>query len=280
MHSLRQLCALCAFAVQTDMYAPTLLTTAILAAEKACTEILAVYHSSDFQAEAKGDNSPLTLADRKAHQAITAILQASSPYPILSEEGQAIPYAQRKDWDYFWMVDPLDGTKEFIKRNDEFTVNIALIHQGRPVLGVVAVPVTGDVFYAAEGQGAFVKRNGAAVSLPRKPMPDLHQPGLRVVASRSHMSPETEAFIGRLIAPELVSAGSSLKFMLLAEGKADVYPRYAPTMEWDTAAADAIVHEIGLVVRSQELGEGGKAGMEPPLRYNKENLLNPSFLVC
>ena len=277
---MRQLCVLCAFAVQNDMHAPTLLTAAIDAAEKACAEILNVYHSSDFQAEAKGDNSPLTLADRKAHQAITVILQASSTYPILSEEGQAIPHAQRKDWDYFWMVDPLDGTKEFIKRNDEFTVNIALVHQGRPVLGVVAVPVTGDVFYAAEGHGAFVKRNGVAVSLPRRPTPNLHQPGLRIVASRSHMSPETETFIGRLMAPELVSAGSSLKFMLLAEGKADVYPRYAPTMEWDTAAADAIVREIGLVVRSQESGGGVKAGMEPPLRYNKENLLNPSFLVC
>src|SRR5258705_4503439 len=110
------------------MHASTLLTTAILAAEKACAEILTVYHSNDFQPEAKGDNSPLTLADRKAHHAITAILQASSTYPILSEEGRAIPYAERKDWDYFWMVDPLDGTKEFIKRNDEFTVNIALIH--------------------------------------------------------------------------------------------------------------------------------------------------------
>ncbi|HEY5750336.1 MAG TPA: 3'(2'),5'-bisphosphate nucleotidase CysQ [Chryseolinea sp.] len=261
------------------MHAPTLLTTAIAAAEKACAEILAVYHSNDFQPEAKGDNSPLTLADRKAHQAITAILQASSTYPILSEEGQTIPYAERRDWDYFWMVDPLDGTKEFIKRNDEFTVNIALIHQGRPVLGVVAVPVTGDVFYAAEGHGAFVKRDGASIALPRKPTTDLNRPGLRVVASRSHMNPETEAFIGKLTAPELVSAGSSLKFMLLAKGKADVYPRYAPTMEWDTAAADAIVREVGLRVMRQESGAGNQ-GLEQVLSYNKANLLNPFFLVC
>jgi len=260
------------------MHAPTLLTTAILAAEKACAEILTVYHSNDFQAEAKGDNSPLTLADRKAHHAITAILQASSTYPILSEEGKTIPYTERKDWNYFWMVDPLDGTKEFIKRNDEFTVNIALIHQGRPVLGVVAVPVTGDVFYAAEGQGAFVKRNGTVVALPRKPTTDLNQSGLRVVASRSHMNPETEAFIGKLTAPELVSAGSSLKFMLLAEGKADVYPRYAPTMEWDTAAADAIVRAVGLTVRGQAPGvrDDAPTGV---LVYNKESLLNPFFLV-
>ncbi|AYB33094.1 3'(2'),5'-bisphosphate nucleotidase CysQ [Chryseolinea soli] len=260
------------------MQAPTLLITAITAAEKACAEILAVYHSNDFQAEAKGDNSPLTLADRKAHQAITAILQASSAYPILSEEGKTIPYVERKDWGYFWMVDPLDGTKEFIKRNDEFTVNIALIHQGRPVLGVVAVPVTGDVFYATEGEGAFLKRGPFPAPLPRKPPTDLTQPGLRVVASRSHMNPETEAFIGRLTAPELVSAGSSLKFMLLAEGKADVYPRYAPTMEWDTAAADAIVREVGLTVRSQAQGDRDETATGV-LMYNKESLLNPSFLV-
>ena len=261
------------------MHAQTLLTTAITAAENACAEILTVYHSNDFQAEAKGDNSPLTLADRKAHQVITAILQASSAYPILSEEGKTFPYAARKDWDYFWMVDPLDGTKEFIKRNDEFTVNIALIHQGRPVLGVVAVPVTGDVFYATEGEGAFLKRGSTPRALPRKPITDLNQPGLRVVASRSHMNPETEAFIGRLTAPELVSAGSSLKFMLLAEGKADVYPRYAPTMEWDTAAADAIVREVGLRVMRQEPGQGGWESAEV-LLYNKESLLNPFFLVC
>jgi len=259
------------------MHAPTLLITAIDAAAKACAEILTVYHSNDFQAEAKGDNSPLTLADKKAHHAITDILQASSDYPILSEEGKAIPYAERKNWDYFWMVDPLDGTKEFIKRNDEFTVNIALIHQGRPVLGVVAVPVTGDVFYAAEGQGAFLKRAGQTTSLPRRSTTDLKQPGLRVVASRSHMNAETEAFIAQLTAPELVSAGSSLKFMLLAEGKADVYPRYAPTMEWDTAAADAIVREVGLTVWRQP--QGAPRGLTDPLTYNKEDLLNPFFLV-
>jgi 3'(2'), 5'-bisphosphate nucleotidase len=146
------------------------------------------------------------------------------------------------------------------------------------VLGVVAVPVTGDIFYAAEGQGAFVKRNGTATALPRKPTTDLNQAGLRVVASRSHMNPETEAFIGKLTAPELVSAGSSLKFMLLAEGQADVYPRYAPTMEWDTAAADVIVQEVGLRVMRQESGIGQES--REILLYNKESLLNPFFLVC
>jgi 3'(2'), 5'-bisphosphate nucleotidase len=154
------------------------------------------------------------------------------------------------------MVDPLDGTKEFIKRNDEFTVNIALIHQGKPVLGVVAVPVSGDVYYASTGEGAFLKRAGEITKLERRQHPDLKRSGLRVVASRSHLNQETKDFIDSLTDAELVTAGSSLKFMLLAEGKADVYPRYAPTMEWDTAAAHAIVQEIGLNVT-----EYGRAGI-------------------
>ena len=247
-----------------------LLPIAITASEEACIDILHVYNSGNFQSEAKGDNSPLTLADRKPHQRIVELLQQTE-LPVLSEEGKSIPYDERKKWDYFWMVDPLDGTKEFIKRNGEFTVNIALIHQGIPVLGVVAVPVTGEVFYAAEGQGAWVKKNGKEARLEKRRGVDLSQPGLRVVASRSHMNDETQEFIGKLKAPVLVSKGSSLKFMLLAEGKADVYPRYAPTMEWDTAAAHAVVRETGAKVL--------EFGSDRELTYNKENLLNPYFLV-
>jgi len=248
-----------------------LLELAIDAATHACQEILSVYHSGDFQAEAKGDKSPLTIADKNAHRTIVGILQSSN-IPVLSEEGKAIPYDTRKNWEYFWMVDPLDGTKEFIKRNDEFTVNIALIHNQQPILGVVAVPVTGDVYYASQGQGAFVRKNNSVSRLIVRPPVDLTKKGLRVVASRSHMNPETQSFIESLKEATLVSAGSSLKFLLLAEGKADVYPRYAPTMEWDTAAAHAIVLETGLQVL--------ELGSEKPLRYNKENLLNPYFLVC
>lgn len=247
-----------------------LLQLAIAAATEASQEILTVYHSGDFQAEAKGDRSPLTIADKNAHRSIVAALHASD-IPVLSEEGKAIPYETRKNWEYFWMVDPLDGTKEFIKRNDEFTVNIALIYRQTPILGVVAVPVTGEVYYAAAGKGAYLKRNGNDIKLAFRPPVDLSQPGLRVVASRSHMNPETQEFIDRLRDATLVSAGSSLKFMLLAEGKADVYPRYAPTMEWDTAAAHAIVIETGLQVL--------EFGTDRPLIYNKENLLNPYFLV-
>lgn len=248
----------------------SLLTLAIRASEEACREILQVYHSGDFQAESKGDNSPLTRADKQAHHVITSILE-SSGLPVLSEEGKAIPYAERKDWHYFWMVDPLDGTKEFLKRNGEFTVNIALIHKDTAVLGVVAIPVTGEVFYAVLGMGAFVKRAGAVTPLVKRLPVDLKQPHLRVVASRSHMNDETRKFIEALQEPTLVSQGSSLKFLLLAENKADVYPRYAPTMEWDTAAAHIIMNEIGLKVL--QLNE------REELVYNKENLLNPHFLV-
>jgi 3'(2'), 5'-bisphosphate nucleotidase len=246
------------------------LLTAIEAAEEACKVILDVYNSDDFQAEAKGDNSPLTLADRRAHGVIDVILQATN-LPVLSEEGKDIPYDERRSWEYFWMVDPLDGTKEFIKRNGEFTVNIALIQNGVPVLGVVAIPVSGDIFYAQKGAGAFVRRSGTDEPLQRRRSWDLTEAGLRVVASRSHLNDETKRFIDQLTDPVLVSKGSSLKFMLLAESKADVYPRYAPTMEWDTAAAHAIVNEVGLKVY--------EFGSDQELRYNKENLLNPYFLV-
>lgn len=247
-----------------------LLILAIQAAEEGCREILKVYHSDDFKEEAKGDQSPLTLADRNAHLKISSILEATG-WPILSEEGKDVPYSERKSWNYFWMVDPLDGTKEFIKRNGEFTVNIALIHKGVSILGVVAVPVTHEIYYAAAGMGAYVRKNGVDHKLDKRAKVDLQQEGLRVVASRSHMNDETRNFINTLRSPDLVSAGSSLKFMLLASGQADVYPRYAPTMEWDTAAAHAIVKETGFDVTQY--------GTNDPLLYNKENLLNPYFLV-
>ena len=254
--------------IQIDLEA--LLILAIQAAEEAGKEILKVYDSGDFQAEAKGDNSPLTLADKKAHKKIVSILE-STGIPILSEEGKDISYEERREWEHFWLVDPLDGTKEFIKRNGEFTVNIALIRKDTPILGVVSVPVTDEIFYATEGYGAYMRKDGRDHKLEvRKPV-DLQQEGLRVVPSRSHMNEDTQNFIDGLRNPSLVSAGSSLKFMLLASGKADVYPRYAPTMEWDTAAAHAVVREAGFNVY--------QSGADKPLVYNKENLLNPYFLV-
>ncbi len=246
-----------------------LLQLAIQASEAACKEILQVYNSGNFETESKGDNSPLTLADKNAHNVIASILRSSN-LPILSEEGKHTPYEERKPWQRFWMVDPLDGTKEFLKRNGEFTVNIALIENQKPILGVVAIPVTGDVFYAYQGSGAFVKRNGSVVAIPKRLPLDLKKSGIRVVASRSHMSEETQTFIQTLSEPTLVSQGSSLKFMLLAEGKADVYPRFAPTMEWDTAAAHAIVNEAGISVLQKD--------SNIPLLYNKADLLNPYFI--
>jgi 3'(2'), 5'-bisphosphate nucleotidase len=246
-----------------------LLPIAITAAEQACKEILEVYNSGDFQAEVKGDNSPLTIADKRAHHKIADILQPTN-LPLLSEEGKEVPYSERKNWEYFWMVDPLDGTKEFLKRNGEFTVNIALIHKNKPVLGVVAVPATGEVFYGTLETGAFLKHNGDDHKLDLRRTTDLKAQGLRVVASRSHMNEDTEDFINSLKDPSLVSSGSSLKFMLLINGKADVYPRYAPTMEWDTAAAHAVVNSAGVKVL--------QFNSEQELVYNKENLLNPYFI--
>lgn len=243
---------------------------ALQAAQSASKKILEVYNSNDFQTEAKGNNSPLTLADKKAHQAIVSILKSSN-LPILSEEGKSIPYNERKNWEYFWMVDPLDGTKEFIKRNGEFTVNIALIENQASILGVVTVPVTGEEYYAAKGVGAFLKVNDKITQLPNRTPVELDQKGLRIVASRSHMNDETQQFIDQLKDPQLVSSGSSLKFMLLASGKADVYPRFAPTMEWDTAAAHAVVNAVGLKVVKQN--------SKTELLYNKPDLLNPHF-VC
>lgn len=246
-----------------------LLVIGIEAAEEASIQILEVYHSNDFNVEAKEDNSPLTRADQKAHHAIVKILEQTN-FPILSEEGKNIPYFEREHWKHFWMVDPLDGTKEFIKRNGEFTVNIALIEGNQPVLGVVVMPTSGKVYYGAQGLGSFVKENGVIKQLPPKKRVDLNQPQLRVVASRSHMSEETNQFIKSLHKPVLISKGSSLKFMLLAENEADIYPRFAPTMEWDTAAAHAIVNQIGVHVLNYD--------SQAELVYNKENLLNPSFI--
>lgn len=259
----------------------SLLDIAIAAALDAGRAVLDVY-TSDFAVECKDDRSPLTLADKRAHEIIAARLAASDAggLPLLSEEGRNIPFAERRRWNAFWLVDPVDGTKEFIRRNGEFTVNIALVREGRPMLGVILVPVRDTLYYAAEGLGAWRRdhaaaeqgRQGAAVRLPGSIDP---QRPFTAVASRSHLSPETEAYLQDLRTQhgqvEIVSAGSSLKFCLIAEGRADVYPRFGPTMEWDTAAGHAIVAEAGgTVVRVAD---------RAPLSYNKEDLLNPWFIA-
>ncbi|MCB1098579.1 MAG: 3'(2'),5'-bisphosphate nucleotidase CysQ [Verrucomicrobiae bacterium] len=248
-----------------------LLATAV----RAGAAILDVY-SKDFAVEKKADNSPLTEADKRANAIILEDLAQFSPgVPIISEETKTLPFEQRKDWDWFWLVDPLDGTKEFIKKNGEFTVNIALIHRGVPWAGVVYQPVTDTLYYAVKRQGAWQRKGG---SVPERLDGGAHYSeadAVTVVASRSHMSPEVEQFVtdlrGRGKSVEFLSAGSSLKLCLVASGAASVYPRLGPTMEWDTAAAHAVATEAGRSVLNFETRE--------PLLYNKQNLLNPWFIV-
>ena len=232
--------------------------------------ILEVYGQDDFQVESKDDSSPVTIADHKANAVICAGLEKlTEQYPIVSEENKDVPYEVRSSYSEFWLVDPLDGTKEFIKRNGEFTVNIALISHGAPVASVVFVPVTGVMYSAHDGK-AYMEANGQQKELKTAEF-NMEESGLGVVCSRSHLNDETKAFIDKLNAPETVSKGSSLKFTILAEGKAHLYPRIAPTMEWDTAAAQAVLEAAGGKVIEYESGK--------PLRYNKEVLLNPHFLA-
>ena len=258
-----------------------LIEEAIVASLEGGKEILKVYES-DFAIEHKDDRSPLTQADKNAHLAIKARLDALN-LPILSEEGKQMEYAERSQWDYFWMVDPLDGTKEFIKRNGEFTVNIALIHEGRPIAGVIYVPVKKVLYFAIEGEGAWkveditdAQGNFDNLAAAGSTLPQSNgREKFTIVASRSHMSPETEAFVKELEAEhgavDIASMGSSLKICLVAEGAADIYPRFAPTMEWDTAAGHAIVLGAGKTILDHSTGEA--------MRYNKENLLNNWFIV-
>ncbi len=241
-------------------------------AKDAGEAILEVYNSEDFSVEIKSDNSPLTRADNDAHKVIVKALQELYPeIPLMSEEGISIPYDSRKDWEYYWCIDPLDGTKEFIKRNDEFTVNIALIHRNRPVLGIIFAPVLDTYFYGTKGKGSFRIQNGKTEKMP-EPKNDST---VNVVASRSHLTDETAEYIDTIKSKyekvEVLSAGSSLKLCLVAEGKADVYPRFAPTSEWDTAAGQIIVEEANAKVLNAITGV--------PMVYNKENILNPWFIV-
>lgn len=231
--------------------------------------ILTIYHSNDFGVDHKADDSPLTKADLASHRIIVDGLKALTPdIPVLSEESADIPFEERQSWQKYWLVDPLDGTKEFIKRNGEFTVNIALIQQGKAVLSVVYVPVTDVSYSAAVGVGVFKREAGKKSSIGVMKNSRFKP---TVVGSRSHMSEDVQAYLDRLGQHELVSMGSSLKFCLVAEGKADLYPRLGLTSEWDTAAAQCIVEQAG----GQVVTLDGK-----PLLYNtKDSLLNPFFMV-
>lgn len=257
---------------------------AIEASVNAGKKILEVYKSTDVQITSKSDDTPLTLADRKAHEVIIEIL-AETNLPVLSEEGSEIPYTVRKEWTYFWLVDPLDGTKEFINRNGEFTVNIALIFKNTPILGVIYVPVTRDLYFGNKEIGAFKAINVDA-DLQINNLESILQMSFKlpffiddevitVVASKSHLTKETSDFIDELKKVNenitLISKGSSLKLCMVAEGTATIYPRFGPTMEWDIAAGHAIASAAGCHVTLKD--------EKTPLEYNKEELLNPWFIV-
>ncbi len=271
-----------------------ILLTALMAAVDAGKAILEVYRT-DFDIITKKDQSPLTLADQKSHQIIMGQLKEFN-IPILSEEGREIPYETRKQWKKLWIVDPLDGTKEFIKRNDEFTVNIALVENHRPVLGVIYLPVKDVLYYAEENLGAFRMHDAEKTICALTQEPSIENAAEKlarfsealplskvnsaesvytIVGSRSHATKELEEFVSQkqqeLGEVQFISAGSSLKICLVAEGRADIYPRLGPTMEWDTAAGQAIAEIAGAAMTIHLSGE--------PMIYNKENLLNPWFVV-
>jgi 3'(2'), 5'-bisphosphate nucleotidase len=274
------------------------LLTAVKAAIDAGHAILDVYRSSDFEVEEKADKSPLTLADKRSHEIIVERL-GKLDIPILSEEGKDIPYEERKRWETYWLIDPLDGTKEFIKKNGEFTVNIAMIRDRKPAGGVIYVPDKNVLYFALDSLGSYKADSidgieainsqviGSVAESTAEAIDSIidasttlpagyptNRP-FTIIGSRSHASPELEAFVeekrqeyGEV---EFISAGSSLKLCLVAEGKADIYPRTGPTMEWDTAAGQAIAENAGCKVLQYDTNE--------PLIYNKENLLNPWFVV-
>lgn len=246
------------------------LREAVLAlAVQAGRAILRVY-ASDFEVEAKSDRSPLTEADLAAHACIRDGLRALDPsLPVLSEESATAELTDRRSWQRYWLVDPLDGTREFVKRNGEFSVNIALVEQGRPVFGVVHAPVGGELFWGEAGRGAWLRTPESADEPLWVRRPALAP--LRVAVSRSHLDPRSAALIGRLPGALQVPLGSSLKFCRMAQGQVDLYPRFGPTGEWDTAAGQCVLEAAGGAV----LALDGQ-----PLRYNqRESLINPDFLA-
>ena len=272
-----------------------LITTAIRASLEAGKAILDVYHS-DFAVEHKEDKSPLTLADKRSHDIIVKHLSEFG-IPLLSEEGRDIPFKERKSWHTLWVIDPLDGTKEFIKRNGEFTVNIALVQQGRPVIGVIFVPDRNTLYVAETNMGSYrldddkqlellaqsLENKGANFSLDeilsyavKLPLARSNARPFTIMGSRSHLSKEVEAFVAQKRQEygevTFISAGSSLKLCLVAEGEADIYPRLGPTMEWDIAAGQVVAEGAGATVLRHDKGT--------PLTYNKEDLLNPWFIVA
>ena len=236
---------------------------------QAGSEIMAVYQT-DFDIQIKDDNSPVTAADKKANTIITEGLKEINPeIPILSEEGRDIPFSERSNWETFWLVDPLDGTKEFIKKNNEFTVNIALLEENQPVFGIVFAPALDILYWGSQDKGAFKSISGNS-HIPVAVNSKLSDP-VQIAGSRSHPSIKMNVFTSQFKKFEVKPMGSSLKICSVADGSVHFYPRLGPTMEWDTGAAHAVLKAAG--------GEINKYGTNEPLKYNKQNLLNPEFIA-
>ncbi len=239
---------------------------------EAGSKIMEIYNQSGYQTLIKDDDTPVTSADHQSNDLICSYLEEISPtIPVISEENVDIPYNVRKDYEYFWLLDPLDGTKEFINKTGEFTINLALIKNDQPILGMVYAPVQKRLYWAIKKKGAFIS-NGMNddISIQSRPF-RWEDKGLRVICSRSHINTPTKEFIGQFEDPVIIPKGSALKFLLISEGNADVYPRLGPTMEWDTAAPQIILEEAGGKIVELETGQ--------PVKYNKESLLNPYFLA-
>jgi len=250
------------------MHYSSVLPDVIKVADEASDKVLHIYQS-DFKVNYKADDSPITAADTAAHEIITrGLRRISRDIPILSEEGKDIPWEERKHWRRFWLVDPVDGTKDFTQRTGEFTVNIAMIEDGEPVMGVVIAPALRKAYWGVVGEGAHMRDRTGRVHRLRVAEP---KDVKRVVASKNHLNAETRAFIDKLGEHELVQAGSSLKFCRIAEGHADIYPRMGPTCEWDTGAAQAVLAAAGGKVQTVD----GK-----PLKYGKQDVLNPYFIAA
>ncbi len=238
---------------------------------EASQKIMEIYDGGSYEIKVKDDDSPVTMADVAANDIIcNGLATLTKTFPFISEENMLIPYEERKNYEYFWLIDPLDGTKEFIRKNGEFTVNVALIHNGQSILGMVALPFYNEVYFAVKGQGAFLEKNGLTCRLACS---SYHpsQKGLRIPASLSHTNLDTKNFIDQYDEPTVIGRGSAIKLMMIANGLADLYPRLAPTMEWDTAAPQIIIEEAGGTFINHDT--------KNQMTYNKESLVNPGFVA-
>ena len=246
-----------------------------------CNKIVLDIYNTDFSTEFKDDNSPLTLADTECNKYICEYLSKYKHTLIISEENKSLDFNFRKKYDYCWLIDPIDGTKEFIKKNGQFTINIGLSYKGTPVYGIVSIPVTGEIYYGCKDLGSYKIKNNEKIKLEIKKNKDYLQEKLNIVASVSHLNDETKKFISLFKKPNIIGSGSSIKLLLIAEGKADIYPRLGLTSEWDTCAAHAIVKYAGgnVILANSIKSIYDLTRDNKELSYNKEDILNPYFIV-